>query len=170
LKQTYKIKKPFMVPFAAAVLLLLVLMIMTLVSGALWEKILIAILFALSFIVAVESAERKFTFSEEGLSLRKFFRTKQFSWSEITHLGIVVLRNKAYFLLTTTKGFYILSNMLEKHTELVRSIAGKLDGEKVEPDINQYLEHPIERMSTVVLMWVAVVVLVAIIIHKSIAS
>jgi len=164
--QTYKIKKTFITPFLIAVALLLVLLIMSLINGAVWEKILVAVLFVLSLVVAVESYERKFAFSEEGLTMRKFFRTKNFTWAEITHLGVVVLRNKAYFLLTTTKGFHILSNMLQNHTQLVRSVADKLGEEKVEPDIRSYLDNPIERMSTVVLMWVVLVILVAIIINK----
>lgn len=166
MNQIYKIKKTFITPFLIAVALLLVLLIMSLINGAAWEKILVAALFVISLVVAVESSERKFTFSQDGLTLRKFFRTKKFTWAEITHLGVVVMRNKAYFLLTTTKGFYILSNMLQNHTQLVRSVAEKLGDEKVEPDIKNYLDNPIERMSTVVLMWVALVILVAILINK----
>ena len=166
MNSVYKIRKAFFIPFLAAVALLLALLILSLTAGAAWEKILVAVLFIISLMVAVESYERKFIFSENGISMRKFFRTKTFTWPEITHLGVVVLRNKAYFLLTTTRGFYVLSNLLQDHTLLIRSIADKLGDEKVEPEVRNYLEHPVERMSLVVLTWMAAIILVAIIVTK----
>ena len=166
MNQIYKIKKSFLIPFLLMVVFLLVLLVFSLASGAVWEKVLVALLFVVSLAVAVESYERQFTFSENNLSIRKFFRTKNFTWNEITHLGFVVMRNKVYFLLTTTNGFYILSNMLQDHTQLVRSLADKLGDEKVEPEVKNYLAAPIERKAMVVIIWVVLVILVAIIINK----
>jgi len=91
---------------------------------------------------------------------------KNFTWPEITHLAVVVMRNKAYFLLTTTKGFYIFSNLLENHAALVRFLLDKLGQEKVEVEVTNYLEHPIERRSLIVMSWVAVIVISIIIILK----
>lgn len=162
----YRVKKTFLIPFLVAVAFLLALLALSLQSGATWEKILVAVLFFISLAVLIESYERELTFSESGLSMRKFFRTKNFTWAEITHLGIVVMRNKVYLLLTTTKGIHIFSNMLQDHTRLIRSLADKLGPEKVEPDVTNYLENPIERMSPVVAAWMALVILVAIIITK----
>jgi len=164
--QVYKIKKNFLIPFLTMVVLLLVLLVLSLISGADWEKALVAALFVASLLVAVESCERKFTVSETGLSLRKFFRTKNFTWDEMTHLGFVVMRNKVYFLLTTTRGFYILSNMLQDHTQLVETLADRLGNEKVEPEVRNYLASPIERKTMVIFIWVVLVILVAIIINK----
>lgn len=166
MNQTYKIKKAFVVPFMIAVALLFVLLIVSLIDGPNWERLLLAVLFVAMLAVAAESREREFTVSETGLSIRKFFRTKNFTWAEITHLGVVVMRNKAYFLLTTTRGFYMFSNLLDDHSRLVRFIAEKLGDEKVEPEIKTYLEHSIERKSLMVLSWVVVMILVAIIATK----
>ncbi len=166
MNQVYKIKKSFLTPFGIAVALLFVVLVFSLLSGPAWEKILVAVLFVVSGAVALESAKRTFTFSDDGLSICKFFRTKHFTWAEITHLGVVVLKKKVYFLLTTTKGLYILSNMLQDHVLLIRSVADKLGDEKVEPEVNNYLDHPIERTSMVVMIWVAVVILIAILITK----
>ena len=76
------------------------------------------------------------------------------------------MRNKAYFLLTTTKGFYIFSNLLENHASLIRFLLDKLGQEKVEVEVTNYLEHPIERRSLIVMSWVAVIVISIIIILK----
>jgi hypothetical protein len=98
------------------------------------------------------------------LRIRKFFRTKKFTWAEITHLGVVIIRNKAYFLFTTTRGFYILSNLLENHTKLIQFLAEKLGDEKVEVEVKNYLEHPVRRTSLIVLTWVVVLIIAAIIV------
>jgi len=162
----YKIKKAFTFPFIAAVILLGVLLVLSLFSGQSWERVILAVLFVVSAVVAVEAYERTFSVSEDGLRIRKFFRIKNFSWVEITHLGVVVMRNKAYFLLTTTKGFYIFSNLLQDHALLIRQLTEKLENERVEVEVKTYLESPVERTSLIVLTWIALIIIVAIILTK----
>jgi lysylphosphatidylglycerol synthetase-like protein (DUF2156 family) len=164
--QVYKIKKTFIVPFIIAVIFLLVLLALSLFRGQPWEQILIAVLCVITLVIAIEAFEREFAVSENELSIKKFFRRKQFTWAEITHMGVVIMRNKAYFLLTTTKGFYILSNLLQDHTSLIRYLADKLGEEKVEVDVKNYLENPIERTSLIVFTWIALIIIIAIILTK----
>ena len=117
-------------------------------------------------VIAIEAYEREFTVSEDGLRIKKFFRIKNFTWAEITHLGVVIMRNKAYFLLTTTRGFYMFSNLLQDHTRLIRYLAEKLGDEKVEVEVKNYLENPFERTSLIVLTWIALIMIIAIILTK----
>lgn len=166
MNRIYKIKKAFTFPFIAAVILLGVLLVLSLFSGQSWERVILAVLFVVSAVVAVEAYERTFSVSEDGLRIRKFFRIKNFSWVEITHLGVVVMRNKAYFLLTTTKGFYIFSNLLQDHALLIRQLTEKLENERVEVEVKTYLESPVERTSLIVLTWIALIIIVAIILTK----
>lgn len=167
--QVFKIKKTFRVPFIIAVAFLFVLLALSLFNGQPWEQILIAAICLVTLVIAIEACERKFAVSENGLRIKKFFRTKDLTWADITHLGVVIMRNKAYFLLTTTKGFYLFSNLLQNHTLLISHLAGKLSDEKVEAEVKSYLENPIERTSLVVLTWVALIIIVAIILTKLIS-
>lgn len=162
----YKIKKAFIVPFIIITALLCVLLALSFLSGQAWERIILAVLFIVTLAIAIEVSERKIIVSENELGIKKFFRTKNFTWSEITHLGVVIMRSKAYFLLTTTKGFYIFSNLLQDHAGLIRHLVSKLDEDRVEVEIKNYLENPVERMSIIIMTWVAVFVLVAIIVTK----
>lgn len=164
--QIYKIKKTFLVPFAASVILLGILSVMMLVAGETWEKVFIVLIFVVALAVCIEASYRQIVASDDGLQIRKFFRTKKLTWPEITHLGMMVVRNKVYFLLTTTRGFTILSNLIEKHTLLIGFLAGKLGEEKVETEVRDYLEHPIERHSLLIMTWIAVVVIIAVIVAK----
>ncbi|MDD4092794.1 MAG: hypothetical protein PHQ63_09555 [Smithellaceae bacterium] len=165
----YKIKKAFRLPFIAVTILLFALFVTGMAMGELWERILTGVLFIVALVISVEVSEREFKTSENGLQIRKFFRTKHFVWAEITHLGTVILRNKAYFLLTTTKGFYIFSNLLQDHTLLLRDLAQKLGEEKVEAEIKNYIAAPRERTSLVVLTWVSLIILVALLLTRWLA-
>ncbi len=166
MKQIYKTKKAFMVPFTMTAALLFALLALSFFNGQSWEQILIAVLCAVTLAIAVEAFEREVAVSENGLSIKKFFRVKHFTWAEITHLGVVVMRNKAYFLLNTTKGFYILSNLLQDHAILIRYLADQLKNEKVETEVGKYLESPIERTSLIVITWIALIIIIAIVLSK----
>ena len=162
----FKIKRAFLVPFAAMIVLLFLLLMLSLYKGQTWEKVILAISFAGTLLIGIEAARRSIVITKDGLIINKFFRTKHFVWPEVTHLAVVDLRNKAYFLLTTTKGFYFFSNMFENHALLIRSVVDKLDNEKVEMEVKNYLEHPIERRSLIVICWVTIFIIIAFIILK----
>jgi len=165
----YKVRKAFLIPLIITSSLLAVLLVVSFFYGASWEKAILALLCVVSLLVAVEASEREFSVSENTISIRKFFRQKKFTWTEITHLGVVTLSNKAYFLVTTTRGFYIFSNLIEDHESLLGYLAGKLGAEKVEPEITSYLEAPLQRTSLIVLNWIAAVIIAAIIATKLLA-
>jgi lysylphosphatidylglycerol synthetase-like protein (DUF2156 family) len=168
-QNTFKIKRAFLVPFNIIVVLLFLLFLFSLFRGQIWEKIVLAISFASTLLIAIEATRRKIIVTNEGLKIEKFSRTKEFVWTEITHLGVVNMRNKIYFLLTTTKGFYFFSNLLENHALLIRFIVDKLGNERVETEVNNYLDHPVERRSLIVMCWFAVLISTAFIILKLIS-
>jgi lysylphosphatidylglycerol synthetase-like protein (DUF2156 family) len=165
-QNTFKIKRVFLVPFNIIVVLLFLLFLFSLFRGQIWEKIVLAVSFASTLLIAIEATRRKIVVTNEGLKIEKFFRTKEFVWTEITHLDVVNLHNKIYFLLTTTKGFYFFSNLLENHALLIRSLVDKLGNERVETEVNNYLDHPVERRSLIVMCWFAVLISTAFIILK----
>ena len=162
----FKVRRAFLIPLTAVIVLLFLLLVVSLFRGQMWERIVLAGFFISSLLFGIETARRKIVVTEEDLQLEKFFRIKNFFWREITHLGVVELRNKAYFLLTTTKGFYFFSNILENHPLLVRSLVDKLGAEKVEIEVKNYLDHPVERLSLIIMSWITALILIAVIILK----
>jgi lysylphosphatidylglycerol synthetase-like protein (DUF2156 family) len=169
-QNVFKIRRAFLVPFITIVVLLFLLFLISLFRGELWEKIILAVSFASTLLIAIEATRRKIVVTDEGLKIEKFFRTKEFVWTEITQLAIVNLSNKIYFLLTTTKGFYFFSNLLENHALLIRSLVDKLDDERVETEVKNYLDHPLERRSLLVMCWFAVLISAAFIILKLLSA
>ena len=162
----FKIKRAFLIPFNIMIILLFLLLLLSLFKGQTWERIVLAVSFFGTFIVGMEAARREIIVAEDGLKIKKFFRLKELVWAEITHLAVVNMAKKAYFLLTTTKGFYFFSNMFENHSLLIRSIVDKLENEKVEVEVRDYLEHPVERVSMIVICWLAVFIITAFVVLK----
>jgi hypothetical protein len=162
----YKTKRSFVIPLVTIAVLLLLLFLISLYNGRQWEIIILAVLFIVSLGWSVETAKRKIVITDQGLFLKRFFHRKDFVWAEITQLAVITIKKNVYFLLTTTRGFYIFSNLLENHVLLIRSLVDKLDEEKVEVEVKNYLDHPVERFSLIVMSWLAVLIIVAIIILK----
>ena len=162
----YKVRRAFLIPLIAIVVLLFLLFLISLFNRQSWEIIVLAIIFFGSLFAGVYMVKKEIVVNDQGLKIKKVFSGKEFGWTEITHLGVVVLKKKVYFLLTTTKGFYIFSNLIENHALLVRSLIDRLGEEKVEVEVKKYLDHPLERLALIVMSWVAVVVIVATIILR----
>lgn len=153
-------------PFITMVMLLCLLLLLSLFKGQPWEQIILAVFFFATLIVGIEAAEREIIVTRDGLKMKKFFREKNFTWPEVTHLAILDLNKKAYFLLTTTKGFYFFSNMFENHALLLRSIVDMVNSEKVEIQVKNYLEHPQNQHYLIVICWLTVLVIIFFIILK----
>jgi len=162
----FKIRRAFLIPLWAIVVLFFALFVQSLFIGQLWEIIVSAIFFAVLLAIAIEASERAIILTENKLKIKKFFRQKEFDWERVTNLGIVELGKKVYFLINATRGLYFFSNLTEKHTELVGLLVKKLDEERVEPQVREYLERPVERFSLIVMSYVAALVIAAIIIMK----
>lgn len=160
----YKIRKAFVLPLAVIVVLLVILLAISISGGQSGKAAILALFFVVSFVVCLETLKREIVVADRGISWRKFFRRREFAWEEITHLGIVPIGKKVYFLLTTTKGFYFFSNLVENHASLIRTLLGKLGEEKVEMEVKNYLDHPVERTSLIVISWIAVLISVGLIV------
>lgn len=165
-ENVYKIRKAFLIPLIAIIVFLFFLFLISLFNHQSLEITVLAIFFFASLTAGVDMVKREIVVNDGGLKINKVFRSRGFRWNEITHLGIVVLKKKVYFLLTTTNGFYIFSNLLENHALLVRSIAERLGEEKVEVEVKAYLDHPVERLALIVMSWVAVGIIIGVIILK----
>jgi hypothetical protein len=165
-QKIFKIRRAFLAPFIIIVALLFFLFLLSLFKGQTWENIILAVSFIITLLVGIEAAKREITVTKDGLKINKFFRVKEFIWPEVTRLEVVDMRNKVYFLLTTTKGFYFFSNLFENHVLLIHSLMENLGDEKVEMEIKNYLDHPVEKRSLVVMCWLTVLIIIAFIILK----
>jgi hypothetical protein len=165
----YRIRRSFTIPLAIDVLLLFILLVLSLaVKGSVTERIILAGFFSVSLLIMIEAVSRRIVIAEGGVVLKKLLKTKELLWSDITHVGCLSLRSKVYILLTTKKGFHILSNAYEPFAPLVQNIVNHLDTEKieVEGEARMQMDKPTKNLSDLVAAWVAAIVLSGIIYLK----
>jgi len=163
----YRIKRSFVIPFSIDVFLFLLLLLLSLfLKGSALEKNVLIFIFIPVLYVYIETLYRKVQTGDQGIMIRKVFRKKKLSWENITHVGALILRKKAYLLLTTVKGFYILSNAYEKYSSLIGDIIIHIDKEKVEEEVRRQHEHPVKNISDIVMTWFTALVLLGIISAK----
>ena len=72
--------------------------------------------------------------------------------------------------MTTTKGVHILSKAYGRFPALVKSIVDRAGADKAEEEARRQIENPLENRSDPVSMWVAVVVIAAIIAVKILSA
>jgi len=170
-RKTFKIKKVFLVAFSVDVVLLCLLLLLSLFfKGSSLERLVLAVIFITALLIFLESLSRKVLTGDQGILIRKFLREKKLLWGDITQVGMLVMRNRVYLLLTTTKGFHILTNAYGEFSGLLREIADHVEREKIDDEVRNQIEHPVKKISDVVSTWFAAAVLVAIIVFKIITS
>lgn len=163
----FKIKKSFHVPFAIAVGLIGVLLVLSLIerrSDAETWVLIVLLLAALP--VLVEISYRCVVITQDALTVKKFFRLRTIPWETINHIGMVTIRHKCYLLVTTRKGFYILSSAYGDFYRLVREITDRVPPDRVEAEIRQLLEDPPVNRGDVIPIWIAVLLMTALIVMK----
>ncbi len=170
-QNVYRIRRSFLFPFFVDFILLFFLLLLSyFLGGSKLERISLTAIFIPVLCVLFESSFRIVQTGNQGIMIRKFMRKKELRWEEITYIGALILRKRVYLLLTTVKGFYILSNSYEKFSTLVSDLVGRMDNEKVEEEVRKQIEHPAKNMSDIIMTWFTAVVLAGIIITKLFTS
>ncbi|MCX7981339.1 MAG: hypothetical protein N2572_00325 [Syntrophales bacterium] len=164
-KKIYRIRRAFVIPLGLDALLLLLLTLLSFLSTSpLYERAILVLLSTAVTVVFGESIERRVTING-GLRLKKFMREKALEWSDITHVGALSLRSRVYVLLTTKKGFHILSNAYQDFGALVKDIIYHLPAERIEieEEVRRQGESPTQNKSDLFAAWLAAIVLLSII-------
>ena len=156
-----------MIPFgicAGGLICLLVLALLLKGSGL--ERVLLAVITLITIAFFLMARDRRITITDQGIVVRKFFKVKEINRDDINHVGCLILRKRVYLLLTTTRGFIILSNAYENFSVLIRSIIEQVGPEKVEEEVRALRESPAKNPADMISLWFAVVVIFGLIILK----
>jgi len=168
-QRSFTIKKAFLVPLGIDAFLLLCLVLISLLpQGTAMERLVFTIFFLPTLYLFFESLLRRVTVDENGITIRKLWRRKAASWAEVTHVGCLNLHKKVYILLTTVKGFFIVSNAYRGFPALVEEIVGRVDAERVEEEVRLLRGCSPAGIAHVVLTWVAAALMLGIILTKAV--
>ena len=164
MEDVYRIKRSLAVALIVDTALLVALLGVAFFKGnSPVEKVILSVFLVPLLLVTLEANYRRVTVSEKGLSIKKFFLKREFLWGDVTDVGAVILRNRVYLVLTTTKGFHIISNAYDGFSALVRGIVSHVEAERVEERVRALVERPVTKVSDVVSAWAGAVVLLVVI-------
>jgi hypothetical protein len=163
----YGVRKALLIPLGLDVVLLFgLLMSALLLKGERAEKLVFALFFIPTFVLFLASYRRRVTVAEGGLVIRRFWGNAALSWDEITHVGCLTLHRKVYLLLTTVKGFFIVSSFLEGFSALAEEIVTHVGLEKIEEDCRLQAGRAVAGIANVASAWIAATAMIGIILLK----
>lgn len=165
--EIYKIRRAIVIPLALSFLFLVVLLLRAwLFPSFPGERIVLTAIFLSVGYLLMEVFARQASCGKDFLQLRKLMRNKELGWDEITHLGSLVMGTKVYLLLTTTKGFYILSNNYERFPDLLCRLVEKLHAERIGEEVRLLMANPLKNSQPVRSAWWMMVVMLVIMVLR----
>jgi hypothetical protein len=166
-QRVYTIRRAFLIPLGVdAVLLFCLFVISLLTQGSTTERLVFALFFVPSCYLFLECFFRRVTVDEGGVVLRRLWREKRVPWEAITHVGGLSLHRKVYILLTTLRGFFIISNAYEGFSEMTEEIVSHVDLARVEEEVRLQAGRSSSGIAHVAMAWIAAVFMVGIILIK----
>jgi hypothetical protein len=106
---------------------------------------------------------------DEGVALRRLWKEKRVPWEGITHIGGLSLHKKVYLLLTTVRGFFIVSNAYEGFPELTEEVVSHVDPDRVEEEVRRQAGCSPSGIAHIAMAWIAAVFMAGIILIKMLA-
>jgi hypothetical protein len=163
----YTIRRAFLIVLGLDAFLLFSLFLLSLLmKGDRMEKLILTVFFLPAFVLFLECLLRRVTVVEEGLVIRKLGRAKALLWDEITRVGYLILHRKVYLLLTTVKGFFVISNAYDGFPRLVEQVVARVEPDRVEQDVRLQAGRSLTGGANVVAAWVAAALMAVMILMK----
>lgn len=163
----YTIRRAFLIVLGLDAFLLFCLFLVSLLTkGDTMERLILVLFFLPALVLFLECLFRRVTVVEEGLVIRKLGRNKALLWDEITRVGYLVLHKKVYLLLTTVKGFFVISNAFEGFPRLVEDLVARVEPDRVEQDVRLQAGRSMIGIANIVAAWVAAVLMMVMILMK----
>lgn len=163
----YTIRRVFLIVIGLNAFLLLCLFLISLLQkGTSMEKFILLLFFLPALLLFGECLFRRVAVSEGGLAIRRLGRNKTLLWDEITRVGYLVLRKKVYLLLTTVKGFFVISNAYEGFPRLVEQIVAHVEPDRVEQEAREQTGRSLQGVAHVVTAGVAALLMIGMILMK----
>jgi hypothetical protein len=166
-QHVYTIRRAFLIPLGVDTFLLFCLWVISLLpQGSTTERLVFAVFFFPSCYLLLDSVFRRVTVDDGGIVLRRLWRKKGVPWEGITHIGGLSLHKKVYILLTTVKGFFIVSNAYEGFPDLTEEILSHVDPARVEEEVRLQTGRSPSGIAHIVMAWIAALFMVGIILIK----
>jgi len=159
-KQTFFIRRTFLLPLGLLLGLAVALCIVCLVQGEPLAKVLIlaAIILPVAILFA-ESVCRRAVVTDDGVTVFKLLRNKALKFGAMTAVETVMVRKRVFLTLCADDDFVILSNAYADFPGLVRSLLARVPAAAVSEETKVMAAAPPVKSTDIVSCWLAVALL-----------
>jgi uncharacterized membrane protein len=152
--QTYRIRSSFLLPLGLVVLLCLVLAAIVIIQGQPPVKLLVVAcaLLPLGYLL-FECVVRRIETDSVGLRMIRLGRVRAFTWSEITTVETVRVRQRAFLTINAGEEFLIIANMYAGFDRLLRSVLEQVPAAAISVETRALASAPPVKHSDMVILW-----------------
>ena len=152
--QTYRIRSSFLFPLGLVVALCLVLIGIVIIQHQPPVKILVVgcALLPLGYLL-VECGARRIEIDADALRMIRFGRVRTFTWSEITAVETVRVRQRAFLTINAGDEFLIIANMYAGFDRLLSSVLERVSATAISEETRTLAQAPPVKHSDIVILW-----------------
>lgn len=152
--QTYRIRNSFVLPLGLVVLLCLVLAAIVIIQEQPSAKLLVVgcALLPLGYLL-FECVVRRIEVDSDGLRLIRLGRVRAFTWSEITAVETVRVRQRAFLTINAGDDFLIIANMYAGFDRLLDTVLAQVPATTISEETRALAQAPPTKHSDIVILW-----------------
>lgn len=152
--QTYRIRSSFLLPLGLVVLFCLVLAGIVIIQGQPPVKLLVVgcALLPLGYLL-FECVVRRIEIDSAGLRMIRLGRVRAFSWSGITAVETVRVRQRAFLTINAGEEFLIIANMYAGFDRLLSSVLAQVPAAAISDETRLLAQAPPVKHSDIVILW-----------------
>ncbi|MBE0504819.1 MAG: PH domain-containing protein [Desulfuromonadales bacterium] len=152
--QTYRIRNSFVLPLGLVVLLCLILAAIVIIQEQPSAKLLVVgcALLPLGYLL-FECVVRRIEVDSDGLRLIRLGRVRAFTWSEITAVETVRVRQRAFLTINAGDDFLIIANMYAGFDHLLGTVLAQVSATTISEETRLLAQAPPTKHSDIVILW-----------------
>ncbi len=119
------------------------------------------------YYLGAEILARKIIIHEQGITVRKLFRSAHMDWSEIEMLDMVQTGRKVFLILQGGQSRPLLiTNTIHQFESLLQQLIEKLPQEKISQAVKDLTREPRSKYGPTVQAWIVCLVILAIVVGR----
>lgn len=152
--QTFRIRRSFLLPLGLFVGLCLVLAGIVIIQQQPSVKILVVVcaLLPLGYLF-FECMVRRIEIDSDGLRMIRLGRVRAFTWSEITAVETVRVRQRAFLTINAGEDFLIIANMYADFDRMLNTVLERVPATTISAETRTLAQAPPVKNSDIVILW-----------------
>ena len=156
----FTIRRGFLIPLTILVIEVLILLGSCIIlHQPLGKTIILGVMIVPILILLIECLFRQTIIDDNSITSRKFLRSKQLPFSEITAMETILIKKRAFITLSAGDDFLILSNAYADFPALATELSKHIPNEVISPETMEMIQNPPSKSTDIISCWLGVIFL-----------